>query len=249
MINKTVWQVESKIVVKMEVLGCSSAAADGLAKVLILYVGGTIGMTEDEHGSLRPCPGYLTEFLENMPEMKEKDMPNVTVKEYGNLVDSSDMDASDWTDIVTDIENEYYNYDGFVVLQGTDTLAYSGSALSFMLENLGKPVILTGSMIPLSKGYSDARRNLLISVNIAGNSCIPEVCIFFSRSPYPWKPMQENDHQPLGCIPFSKYAKFSDGRRIYSVSRKFASCTTEKAFPCTQEYGPWGYCLETNSWF
>jgi len=148
-------------------------------KVLVLYVGGTIGMTEDEKGSLKPCPGYLTNELANMPEMTADDMPSVVVKEYDTLIDSSDMDSSDWSKIVEDIEADYYNYDGFVVLQGTDTMAYSASALSFMLENLGKPVVLTGSMIPLIKGYSDARRNLLMAIFIAGTSCIPEVCIFF----------------------------------------------------------------------
>ncbi|GBG24870.1 L-asparaginase, putative [Hondaea fermentalgiana] len=148
-------------------------------KVLVLYIGGTIGMVADSLGSLKPCPGYLTKELTTMPEMTADDMPNVDVKEYDTLVDSSDMDASDWAAIVRDIEDNYFNYDGFVVLQGTDTMAYSASALSFMLENLGKPVVLTGSMIPLIKGYSDARRNLLMAIFIAGTSCIPEVCIFF----------------------------------------------------------------------
>jgi len=150
-----------------------------VGKVMVLYVGGTMGMTEDEFGSLKPTKGYLTSVLENMPELAEPDMPEVAIKEYDELVDSSDMDASDWANICKDIEDNYYLYDGFVVLQGTDTMAYTASALSFMLENLGKPVIVTGSMIPLIKGFSDARRNLLISVDIAGSSSIPEVCIFF----------------------------------------------------------------------
>jgi L-asparaginase len=149
------------------------------AKVLIIYVGGTMGMTEDEHGSLRPTKGYLTMQMRNLPGMATLEMPQVDIIEYDNLVDSSDMDWTDWAAIAKDIEKAYYQYDGFVLIQGTDTMAYTASALSFMLENLAKPVIVTGSMIPWSKGYSDARRNLLISLDIAGSSAIPEVCIFF----------------------------------------------------------------------
>lgn len=143
--------------------------------MLVLYTGGTIGMMEDADGSLQPRPGLLAAEMARMPELQQDDMPAVEVHEYEDLVDSSDMDAADWAKVARDIGEAYYRYDGFVVLLGTDTMAYVASALAFMLENLGKPVVLTGSMIPLAKGYSDARRNLLVAAQIAGHSCIPEV--------------------------------------------------------------------------
>jgi len=150
------------------------------SKVLVLYVGGTMGMKVDEQGSLRPSKGYLSSVIRTMPEINDElDMPEVVVLEYDELVDSSDMDHTDWAKIVIDIEANYFMYDGFCLVMGTDTLAYTASALSFMLENLGKPVIVTGSMIPFKEGYSDARRNLLISLFLAGSLHIPEVCVFF----------------------------------------------------------------------
>jgi len=146
-------------------------------RVKLLYTGGTIGMQEDEHGSLVPSPGYLTNELATMPEMSE--MPSVDVQEFDPLIDSSDMDKKVWVKIAELIEANYFDFDGFVVLMGTDTMAYTASMLSFMLENIGKPVIFTGSQIPLVRGYTDARRNLLISIYIAGTSDMPETAIFF----------------------------------------------------------------------
>ena len=89
--------------------------------------------------------------------------------------------AADWLKIVHDIETRYYDFDGFVVIHGTDTMAYTASALSFLLQNLAKPIVLTGSQLPFASPYSDARRNLVVSVYCACNLDIPEVCIFFNR--------------------------------------------------------------------
>lgn len=89
------------------------------------------------------------------------------------------MGPTHWVQIAEMIEKNYFTYDGFVVITGTDTMAYAASALSFMLENLGKPVIFTGSQIPLSQIYNDAHRNLIVSIIFAGNSEFPEVCICF----------------------------------------------------------------------
>lgn len=132
-------------------------------------------------GSLRPEPGYLNKQLESMTELNDPNMPQFTVSEFEPLLDSSDMDYNDWMKIAREIANSYYDYDGFVVIHGTDTMAYSASALSFMLENLAKPVIFTGSQSPLAQVISDAKRNLVTSVMIAGSYDIPEVCVFFNQ--------------------------------------------------------------------
>lgn len=148
--------------------------------VLILYTGGTMGMIPEPDGSLSPKEGYLTEQILLMPELKRAEMPSCTVKEYAPLLDSSCMGPQQWATIATDIEENYLKYDGFVVIMGTDTMAYASSALSFMLENLGKTVIFTGSQIPFHDVYNDARRNLIVSIIFAVNSDFPEVCICFN---------------------------------------------------------------------
>ena len=103
------------------------------------------------------------------------------ILEYEELLDSSNMGMQDWRRIATDISTHYQEYDGFVVVHGTDTLAYTSSALSFMLEGLGKPVVLTGSQIPFSEGRNDAGDNLLGALTIAGHFNIPEVCVYFAH--------------------------------------------------------------------
>lgn len=106
------------------------------------------------------------------------------VLEYNPLKDSCNMTMSDWIQIACDIERHYQNYDAFVVLHGTDTMAYTASALSFLLENLGKPVIFTGSQIPFSEIRNDAKDNFLGAMTLAGHYVIPEVCLFFANKLY-----------------------------------------------------------------
>ena len=102
-----------------------------------------------------------------------------TIYEYDPLLDSSNMTMDDWIQIAKDIRENYHNFDGFVILHGTDTLAYTSSALSFMLENLGKPVIVTGSQIPAFETRSDGRDNFVGALILAGNYNIPEVTVYF----------------------------------------------------------------------
>ena len=147
-----------------------------------------------------PKPGYLPAMLRDMPPLNDKEyieqtystvntvkpysLPPVRgmkkrvvywIVEYEPLLDSCDMTFDDWIRIATDIRKAYHNYDGFVVLHGTDTLAYTASALSFMMENLGKPVIITGSQIPVAEVRSDGMENLIGALITAGNFDIPEV--------------------------------------------------------------------------
>lgn len=149
-------------------------------RVMIIYTGGTMGMRTQADGSLAPEAGFLTAEINKAPEMTAREMPDYTIKEYNPLLDSSCMGPSDWSQIATDIAENYLHYDGFVVIMGTDTMAYAASAMSFMLENLGKTVVFTGSQIPFCEVYNDARRNLMVSIIFAVTDDFPEVCICFN---------------------------------------------------------------------
>ncbi|MFV9503474.1 MAG: asparaginase [Oscillochloridaceae bacterium umkhey_bin13] len=148
-------------------------------RVYIAYTGGTIGMARRADGSYAPQPGYLAELMARMPELHDLQTPAYTIHEYAELRDSATMSPADWTTIATDLAAVYADYDGFVVLHGTDTMAYTASALAFMLRGLGKPVILTGSQIPLCEVRSDGRENLVTALLIAAHEPINEVCLSF----------------------------------------------------------------------
>ncbi|WP_394220461.1 asparaginase [Alteromonas gracilis] len=148
--------------------------------IYIAYTGGTIGMKPSKQGYV-PAAGFLADTLKKMPEFHRSEMPLFTLHEYDNLIDSSDMDPSDWQRIADDISDNYDKYDGFIILHGTDTMAYTASALSFMLEDLSKPVIVTGSQIPLAELRSDGQVNLLNALYVAANYPIAEVGLFFNN--------------------------------------------------------------------
>ena len=149
--------------------------------IYVAYTGGTIGMQRSAHGYI-PVSGHLQQQLANMPEFHRPEMPDFTIHEYQPLMDSSDMTPKDWQSIADDIQQNYDRYDGFVILHGTDTMAFTASALSFMLENLTKPVIVTGSQIPLAELRSDGQQNLLNSLYVAANYPINEVALFFNNT-------------------------------------------------------------------
>ena len=157
-------------------------AVEKESSVLLLFTGGTISMSEDPStGALRPID--FDRLQEYMPEIKQTGIRVKSVP-FLPLIDSSDVDPSAWERMALLIEENYEDFDGFVVLHGTDTMAYSASALSFMLENLSKPVIFTGAQLPIGMMRSDAKENLLTAIEIAsakenGQPIVPEVCIFF----------------------------------------------------------------------
>ena len=148
--------------------------------VYIVYTGGTIGMTQTSDG-YAPAPGYLAEQIAAMPELASDLMPEVDIHEYAPLLDSANMTPEDWHKIASDIGAHYTQYDGFIVLHGTDTMAYTASALPFMLQGLRKPIVLTGSQIPLCQIRNDARANIITAMMIATNFAIPEVCLCFGQ--------------------------------------------------------------------
>ena len=149
-------------------------------RIYIAYTGGTIGMKKNRDG-YRPLPGFLSRLLGAMPELKDPKMPGFEIHEYEPLIDSSNMSPKLWLHIARDIATHYEAFDGFVVLHGTDTMAYTASALPFMLKGLAKPVIITGAQIPLCEIRNDARENLITAMMIAGGYAIPEVCLFFGN--------------------------------------------------------------------
>jgi L-asparaginase len=152
--------------------------------ILIIYTGGTIGMVHDpDTGSLIPID--FRHITDHVPELRKfgYDLHSVS---FDPVKDSSNIDPEVWIRMAEIIENSYDDFDGFVVLHGTDTMAYSASALSFMLENLSKPVIFTGSQLPIGLLRTDGRENLITAIEIAAameddQPCVPEVCIFFDN--------------------------------------------------------------------
>src|SRR2546430_14643023 len=147
-------------------------------RIYVSYTGGTIGMKATRKG-YAPAPGSLRRQMEQMPEPRHRSMPEFGIHEYDPLLDSSNMTPAEWLKIARDIAAEYDHYDGFVVLHGTDTMAYTTSALPFLLSGLAKPVIVTGSQIPLCEVRNDARENLITSLLIAASYDVPEVCLYF----------------------------------------------------------------------
>lgn len=153
-------------------------------KVLLIYTGGTIGMgVNPATGALEPLD--FNHLKEHLPEFKYI-KTDIDIYQFNPPIDSSDMSTDSWIKLVTIISERYELYDGFVILHGTDTMAYTASALSFMLENLTKPVILTGSQLPLGQLRTDGKENILTSIELAsayqdsGTPMVPEVCIYFN---------------------------------------------------------------------
>jgi L-asparaginase len=152
--------------------------------ILIIYTGGTIGMVHDpQTGSLIPID--FRHISDHVPELRKfgYDLHSIS---FDPVKDSSNIDPAVWVKMAEIIEDSYDDFDGFVILHGTDTMAYTASALSFMLENLGKPVILTGSQLPIGLLRTDGRENLITAIEIAaatenGFPAVPEVCIFFDN--------------------------------------------------------------------
>ena len=158
------------------------------SSILLIYTGGTIGMKQDpETGALMPF--NFNQILDEVPELKKFGY-KIDTFSFEPPIDSSDIQTGFWVEIAKLIESNYSSYDGFVILHGTDTMSYSASALSFMLENLTKPVIFTGSQLPIGMLRTDGKENLISSIEIAaakdseGRAMVPEVCVYFESQLY-----------------------------------------------------------------
>lgn len=182
------------------------------SSILIIYTGGTIGMKSDPvDNTLKPF--NFSQILEEVPELG-KFACRIDSYSFNPIIDSSDVEPSMWMTLVGLIEEKYDEYDGFVVLHGTDTMSYSASAVSFMTEELTKPVIFTGSQLPIGVPRTDGKENLISAVEIAsardadGNALVPEVCICFDNllmrgnrttkmSSYNFKAFSSENYPPL----------------------------------------------------
>ncbi len=152
------------------------------ARVLIIYTGGTFGMTYDKHGALIPFD--FKYIIDQLPTLRNLAL-EITAYSFKDPIDSSNINIDHWQLIGSIIFEEYDHHDGFVVLHGTDTMAYTASALSFMLAGLSKPIVFTGAQLPISEPRSDARENLITALDIAsayhdGIPLVAEVCIYFN---------------------------------------------------------------------
>ena len=177
------------------------------AKIILIYTGGTIGMMKDpETGSLKAFD--FDNLLEKIPELKLLDCIIKTIS-FEDPVDSSEMNPDYWIQIAEIIENNYEDNDGFVVLHGSDTMSYSASALSFMLENLSKPVVFTGSQLPIGDLRTDAKENLITAIQIASliekdKPVIKEVCLYFEYKLY-----RGNRTTKINAEHFQAFASFN----------------------------------------
>jgi L-asparaginase len=153
-----------------------------MSQILIIYTGGTIGMMSDPVTKTL-VPINFEQIMDNVPEL-EKLNCKIKVHSFEQIIDSSNMNPQIWSELAALIEANYDTVDGFVILHGSDTMAFTASALSFMLQNLNKPVIFTGSQLPISAVRTDAKENLMTAIEIAkakknDRSRVPEVCIYF----------------------------------------------------------------------
>ena len=159
--------------------------SDASPRIFVAYTGGTIGMKETGDG-YAPASGYLQERMAQLPPFQAEDVPAYTVYEFDPLLDSSNLTPEDWLEIAEVIREHYADYDGFLVVHGTDTMAFTASALSFMLHPLDKPVVLTGAQLPLAETRTDAQSNLLTSLLLLGqyDERLSGVHLFFNDRLY-----------------------------------------------------------------
>ena len=154
----------------------------------MIYTGGTIGMKQDEK-SMALVPVDISQIQEEVPELKKFGY-SIDTYSFDPVIDSSDITPEFWVNLCNLIKKNYEKYDGFVILHGTDTMSYTASALSFMMENLAKPVVLTGSQLPVGMLRTDGKENIISSIEIAaavdetGHAMVPEVCIYFESQLY-----------------------------------------------------------------
>jgi len=181
--------------------------------ILIIYTGGTIGMVQDqETGALKPF--RFDNILSEVPELKKFGF-NLSSYAFNPPLDSSNVNPDTWIKVASLVEQNYSSFDGFIVLHGTDTMAYSASALSFMLENLSKPVIFTGSQLPIGSLRTDAKENLISSVEIAaavrgGEPVVPEVGIYFENRLYRGNRTTKNNTEDFNAFLSGNYPPLAE---------------------------------------
>lgn len=202
------------------------------AKILLIYTGGTIGMKADpESGALKPFD--FNDIYEEFPYFRKLSVDLGVV----NLVpiDSSDVTPELWCTMADIVRDNYDSYDGFVVLHGTDTMSYSASALSFMLDNLAKPVIFTGSQIPIGVLRTDGRENLMTAIEIAaarvnGRARVPEVALYFQNRLFRANRTTKHSAEQLNAFRSDNYPALADVGVAIHYNTEYIAATPEKPF-------------------
>lgn len=184
-------------------------------RILLIYTGGTIGMVKDADTGVLKAFNF-SKLLKNIPELKLLDCSIATVS-FEIPIDSSNMNVEEWIKIAYLVQDNYENYDGFVVLHGSDTMSYSASAVSFMLENLSKPVVFTGSQLPIGDLRTDAKENLITAIQVAS--------------------LQENGIPVLQEVGLYFEYKLYRGNRTTKISAEHFNAFTSPNFPCLVESG------------
>lgn len=196
-----------------------------MKNILIIYTGGTIGMHQDSKG-MRPFDfGKITEYV---PEIKNFGC-KLTHHVFSELIDSSNVTPGFWVKLADTIAAYYSDHDGFIILHGTDTMAYSASALSFMLEGLNKPVIFTGSQLPLGAVRTDAKRNLITTVEIiSGKQELPEVCIYFNNQLFRGNRAEKFSANAFDAFQSLNYPKLAEAGVQLNFNQEFILAKTKK---------------------
>ncbi len=208
------------------------------AKILLIYTGGTIGMMKDfETGALKAF--NFKKLLQKIPELKQLDCQIETIS-FGKPIDSSNMNPEKWVQIADSIESNYASFDGFVVLHGSDTMSYSASALSFMLENLSKPVIFTGSQLPIGDLRTDAKENLITAIQIAslqqkGKAVINEVCLYFEYKLYRGNRTTKINAEHFNAFTSPNYAPLAESGVHLNVNSNLFLAKQRKKFVVHKE--------------
>ncbi|HTL81749.1 MAG TPA: asparaginase [Bacteroidia bacterium] len=189
------------------------------SSILLIYTGGTIGMVNDpKTGRLKPF--NFAKLLQEVPEIR-KFNTKIDTYSFKKPIDSSNMDPAIWIELAEIIGKNYGKYDGFVILHGTDTMGYTASALSFMLEDLGKPVILTGSQLPIGTIRTDGKENLVTAIEIAAGGKVNEVCIYFEFNLYRGNRTRKFNAEHFKAFQSPNYPTLADAGVHLKYNRSF----------------------------
>lgn len=208
--------------------------------ILLIYTGGTIGMMKDfKTGALKAF--NFNKLLQKIPELKQLDCTIETVS-FEKPIDSSNMNPDKWVQIASIIEENYAKFNGFVVLHGSDTMSYSASAVSFMLENLGKPVVFTGSQLPIGDLRTDAKENLITAIQIAslqnkGKPVIQEVCLYFEYKLYRGNRTTKINAEHFNAFTSPNYPALAESGVHLNVNSSFLFAKTNKKLVVHKQLG------------
>ncbi|NBC82862.1 MAG: type I asparaginase [Bacteroidetes bacterium] len=201
--------------------------------ILIIYTGGTIGMLRDEETHVL-YPFKFDQVLLQTPELLRFDC-ELTAVAFNPPIDSSNVNLELWIRLVEIIEEEYTNYDGFIILHGTDTMAYTASAISFMLENLHKPIVLTGSQLPIGALRTDAKDNLIGAIEVTaaktreGDAMVPEVSIYFENRLYRGNRTSKNSVEQFNAFICGNYQPLAESGLTISYKRNLIRYPTSES--------------------